>query len=102
MNITDGQAIDNGIVHIYGQYTHHTDAFILGDEKGLLTLKSAIVTALTSPNKKGIVDVFCNDGEGYTIGIKLVKDTNILPVPYEAYYAQDKVGTDPGDIFNKD
>lgn len=52
MTITDGQAIDNGIVHIYAQYAHHTDAYIMGDEKGLLSLKSAIVTALTTPSKR--------------------------------------------------
>lgn len=90
------------IIHIYAQYAHHTEAFIMGNEKALLALKSAIVTALTSPKNKSTLDVYCNDGEGYTIGIKLVEDTNILPAPYTAYYAQDKEGTAPEDIFNKD
>ena len=98
--------MSNGIVHIYAQYAHHMDAFVIGNEEGLIALRDAINEAIYPGKVKSEVEVFCNDGEGYTIYVKVVPeifhgDTDKLPVPYTADYAQDKSGVNLGDIFNE-
>lgn len=98
MPITDGQAVDNGIVHIYEQYAPHTDVFIMGDRYGLESLRDAITKVIEKVDQHTI-DVFCNDGEGYTIKIKVVSDTNILPVPYTAEYARETSNVSLIDIW---
>ena len=82
----------DGIVHIYSHYAHHTDAIILGDEQGLIALRDAINEAIYPGKRKSEVEVFCNDGEGYTIKIGCIDKERIdlMPVPYTASYAKDK------------
>lgn len=97
--------MSHGIVHLYAQYAHHMEAYIMGDEQGLIALRDAINEAICPGKIKSEVEVFCNDGEGYTIYVKLVPDvfhanTNRLPVPYTADYAQDKSGINLGEIYN--
>lgn len=96
--------MSHGILHLYAQYAHHADAFIMGNEEGLIALRDAINEAIYPGKTKSEVEVYCNDGEGYTIYVKVVPekfhvDTK-LPVPYTADYAQDKSGVSLGDIYN--
>ena len=98
--------LSHGIIHLYAQYAHHMDAFVLGNEKGLLALRDVINEAVYPGKIKSKVDVFCNDGEGYTIYVKVVPgvfhaSTNDLPVPYTADYAQDTSGINLGEIYKK-
>ena len=97
--------MNHGILHLYAQYAHHMDAFIMGNEEGLIALRDAINEAIYPGKIKSEVEVFCNDGEGYTIYVKVVSDifhTNTkLPVPYTADYAQDKFGVRLGDVYNE-
>ncbi|MCR4293612.1 MAG: hypothetical protein NUV76_12135 [Candidatus Kuenenia sp.] len=89
------------VVHIYGQHSHHMEVFILGNKQGLISLRNAINEAVYSGKKEAEVEVYCNDGEGYDVYIKMVNDKNIdkLPVPYTADYAQDTTGRSPASFF---
>lgn len=67
--------MDN-IVHIYAQSARHCDAIILGNEEGLIALRKAIEIAISNKGKHSPkVNVFCNDGEGYSIKIHCLDDS---------------------------
>ena len=89
------------VVHIHAQHSHHMEAVVLGNEKGLIALRDAINEAIYPGKEKAEVEVFCNDGEGYTIYVKMINDNKIdnLPVPYTADHAQDKTGVKPASFL---
>ena len=62
----------SNILHIYAQDSWHQEAFIVGNEEGLLELRNALDLALKS--KQGIANVFPTDGEGYEAYVLLVGD----------------------------
>lgn len=87
------------VVHIYEQYAHHCDVIILGDKEGLRNLQNAVTQALDNP-PDGKADVFCNDGEGYSIRVAMVNHIDDIPVAYTADYAADKKGISPANFLN--
>lgn len=52
-------------LHIYGQYTWHGEAVIVGDVAGLTVLKRAVDEALAAGS--GGASAFVTDGEGYDV-----------------------------------
>ena len=89
------------VVHIYGQHSHHMEAIIIGNKEGLQRLVNSLNYALEKIDNTGVIEVFCNDGEGYSISIKMVSKDVIdkLPVPYTADYAQDETGIEPSSFL---
>lgn len=76
-----------GILHIHGQYAHHTDAYIVGTRDALLALKTAINAALN--NDVGSANSYCSDGEGFSIYVIEISEESMkrAAVPYSADYA---------------
>ena len=89
------------VLHIYGQHSYHMEAIIMGSEKGLIALRDAINEAIFPGKESSEVEVYVNDGEGYTVYIKMINDAGIdeLPVPYTADFAQDKRGRSPASFL---
>lgn len=71
-----------GYLHIFGQFTYHDEAEIVGTRLGLEALSKAILKALKY-REASSDPVFVNDGEGYTVEVKCVDDAGGLPVPYQ-------------------
>ena len=68
---------------IYSQPAWHEDAIIVGNEEGLLALKTAIENALLLGSSKDEI-MLPMDGEGYSLKVVLTDEITIfrLPVPY--------------------
>lgn len=57
-------------LHTYGQTVWHDDSPICGTREGIKRLRDALTKALDSPDGVSLCnDVFCNDGEGYSVPI---------------------------------
>lgn len=76
-------------LHIYGQYSFHTEAAIVGDRKSLTKLRDLIDRALVSKPKKSKDDFFANDGEGYTVHVIETTDDPKIARPYTDEIAKD-------------
>lgn len=86
-----------GLCNIYAQQTHHFEAFILGNKKGLIELRNAIDRALGS-----VAHLFQSDYEGDETYIALVDDEQRfekLITPYVEEYIQEDDAVDPIDII---
>lgn len=70
------------LLHIYGQANWHDDAFIVGNEQGLLRLRAAIDRALA--NGTSAASAFPRDGEGYSTFVMKMSDKQMeqLTMPY--------------------
>ncbi|MGP3739995.1 hypothetical protein [Bacillus altitudinis] len=89
-----------GLCNIYAQQTHHFEAFILGNKKGLIELRNAIDRALETGSS--VAHVFPSDYEGYETYIALVNDEQSfekLITPYVEEYIQEDDAVDPIDII---
>ena len=65
------------ILNIYGQYSHHTDARIIGNRAGLTVLRDTINNALSSGQKAKTLQrepLFASDGEGYSVLVECHAD----------------------------
>jgi hypothetical protein len=79
-------------IHIYGQAYNHSDAFIIGNEEGLIALADALDMVSAHWNDDTIaVNAFACDGEGYKIIIKRTDDKEMeqLELPYTETYQSD-------------
>ncbi|WOQ72026.1 hypothetical protein R0126_15475 [Bacillus stratosphericus] len=88
--------------NIYAQETHHREALILGNRKGLLELKNAIDQALKTGS--AVANLYPSDFEGYETCIALVDDEKQfkkLITPYVEEYTQDDDAIDPIDIIKE-
>ncbi|WP_249670444.1 hypothetical protein [Bacillus altitudinis] len=91
-----------GLCNIYAQQTHHFEAFILGNKKGLIELRNAIDRALETGSS--VAHVFPSDFEGYETYIALVNDEQRfekLITPYVEEYMQEDDAIDPIDIIRE-
>lgn len=70
------------IVHIFGQFSWHDNACIVGTRAGLEKLRNAIDQALSNNRPECTGTVFADDGEGYNIIIKPEKEWSDIPTPY--------------------
>jgi hypothetical protein len=72
---------DTPVLHIYGQAAWHDYVYIAGNIRGIVRLRDALNKAIEGV---AVSNVFVNDGEGYTIAIKVCSDeeTAKLGVPY--------------------
>ena len=61
----DGGPPDPPLLHMHGQPSWHTEAYVLGNRDGLLALRAAIDAALGQG--EGVADVMVADGEGYSL-----------------------------------
>lgn len=70
------------ILHLYQQSHWHDEAYIAGTRESLQKLRDAIDSALATGSAKA--DCFTNDGEGYSVIIRTVDQTDAesLAVPY--------------------
>lgn len=74
-------------LHLYAQYSFHTEARILGSRAGLEALRDAISSALETGAQT--FEAVAGDGEGYDLQIVVVDDLGMAPMPYTAGHAQD-------------
>lgn len=75
-----------GWMHIYPQYTYHSEAFIRGDRAALMKLRDAIDKALAG-DQNAHAEVFAKDGEGYAVQVQLCNVIGLLgPPPYSQEY----------------
>lgn len=91
-----------GLCNIYAQQTHHFEAFILGNKKGLIELRNAIDRALETGSS--VAHLFPSDYEGYETYIALVNDEQRfekLITPYVEEYMQEDDAIDPIDIIRE-
>lgn len=61
-------------LHIHGQDYYHEPAFIVGTPESLVALKKAIDRALQK--EAAISNTFASDGEGYSLVVIKVEDTD--------------------------
>lgn len=88
------------LCNIYAQQTHHFEAFILGNKKGLIELRNAIDRALETGSS--VAHLFQSDYEGDETYIALVDDEQRfekLITPYVEEYIQEDDAVDPIDII---
>lgn len=52
-------------LHLYAQDSWHMEAFIVGNQEGLIALRDAIDEALQSKKGQAVAHAFPTDGEGY-------------------------------------
>lgn len=55
-------------LHVYGQFSWHSEAAIVGTKNGLTALRDAVSRAIETG--QGQAEVIATDGEGYTIEIR--------------------------------
>lgn len=72
----------SNLLHIYSQEQWHDNAYIVGDEAGLLELRAAIDEALARGESQRTA--YVNDGEGYHIKVIKANEAAMecLAVPY--------------------
>ncbi|WP_144487196.1 hypothetical protein [Bacillus pumilus] len=90
------------LCNIYAQQTHHFEAFILGNRKGLLELRKAIDEALETGSS--VAHLYPSDFEGYETYIALVDDEQKfekLMDPYVEEYAQEEDAVDPVEVIKE-
>lgn len=80
-----------GLCNIYAQQTHHFEAFILGNKKGLIELRNAIDRALETGSS--VAHLFPSDYEGDEQSFEK------LITPYVEEYIQEDDAVDPIDII---
>jgi len=76
------------LLHVHGQMWQHEEVLIEGNREGLEELKVAIEKALASGVTEKSDTVFVNDGEGFDVKVKCIKEEEIasLPLPYCGSY----------------
>ena len=75
------------IIHLYGPYSPHEEQIIACNEAGLAALKQLV------NGEDNHVEVFTDDGEGYSLCLLVTQDTQKLPDPY----TDDKIQYGPSD-----
>lgn len=66
------------MINIYGQNTYHSEAVIVGTREGLRVLADTIIATFESGNDGAFeCDVFASDGEGYTIKVQTMSESEI-------------------------
>ncbi len=75
------------IIHLYGPYAPHEEQIIACNEAGLAALKQLI------NGDDNHVEVFTDDGEGYSLCLLVTQETQKLPDPY----TDDKIQYGPCD-----
>ena len=58
-----------GNLHVYSQYSFHTEAYIIADRPALLKLREMIDSVLAPGNGLTESDFWASDGEGYTLHV---------------------------------
>ena len=81
------------LLHVFGQAAHHDDVCIVGNSEGIRNLFIAVEAALKLKSEASI-DVFTNDGEGYTVMVKIDERLKMhegnYAVPYHADWAKER------------
>ena len=87
------------VLHIYGPKAWHESPFVVGNRKGLETLRDAINEALkkAKPGQKGsaIKESMINDGEGFSLHVTCIDEDWQHPdwikmgVPYSSDVARE-------------
>lgn len=77
------------VLHLYGQDTWHSDAFIVAEKDALLALRVAIDAALECGVGKAALSP--NDGEGYYLHVVLKECMERMSLPYPGW----EKGRDP-------
>jgi hypothetical protein len=70
------------VVHLWQPYAYHDPAYIVGNRDGLVMLRDAVQQAID--DGYGEANPYVADGEGYTLEVRCVKDTDHQAVPYTA------------------
>lgn len=83
------------ILNIYGQETWHTEAWIVGNDVGLLALKDAIEEALRiyggkTTTAKDKEPLFASDGEGYEVIVECHNDDWGCYAPEGSYWNKEE------------
>lgn len=92
---------ERGVLHLFPQYAHHCEAYIVGTREELQALQEAITEALVLGDAELLT--MASDGEGYDVNIVLVDQAQSekLATAYTADYAQDSHGLHPYTILKE-
>lgn len=77
-------------LHVYGQYSYHSEATIRGTIAGLTALREAISKALEGG--KGCARVIASDGEGYSLQVLRVNTQAALGHPEYLFELEYEMG----------
>ena len=64
------------IIHLYGPYSPHDEQIIACNDAGLAALKQLV------NGDDNHVEVFTDDGEGYSLCLLVTQETQKVPSPY--------------------
>ncbi len=75
--------MNEGTLHIYEQDNAHDEAFIVGDVRGLISLRDAINRALVSvgQTKSDVTQAFQVDGEGFALYVVCTTEERMKGLP---------------------
>ena len=94
---------EDEICHIYGQQMWHDSAIIVGNRKGLESLKALIDLALEKGGAVG--NFYPKDFEGYKLYVSCVEESILeeLELPYydEVYYQKSEEEKSPMSVSKK-
>lgn len=78
-----------GVLHVFAQYAHHTDAYIVGTSQDLLALRNTLDQAMSRADAQMVA--FASDGEGYDLHVVQIDQDQAqrLLTAYTADYAED-------------
>lgn len=77
-------------LHVYGQYSYHSEAKIRGTANGLIALRDALSKAIESG--EAIAKVIASDGEGYNVEIQRVNTQAALGSPEYLFELEYEMG----------
>jgi len=87
------------MLHVYGPYAHHDDAYVVGTRAGLTALRDALSWLLEAqaPGTGAGFEAFVADGEGFTLTVWLESEDGLdaYVLPYTAAYAVPPPQTEP-------
>lgn len=88
------------LLHIFAQDSWHQPATIVGNRAALEHLIETLQSALdTGQGSTFELETFTNDGEGYTVRIMVMNDTDLWQQIATPYTDPDAQGTNAGKVY---
>jgi hypothetical protein len=78
-------------LHVYGQYSWHSEATIRGTKEGLVALRDALTEAIDYSGR-GSASVMASDGEGYRVQVERVNTHATLGSPEYLFELEYQMG----------
>lgn len=89
-------------LHVYASPYQHESPYIVGTTEALFVLRDAISAAIVNKTSITVDDLLTNDGEGYSIVVKVLEEEKflqlMLPYPNDKDFDWSKSGIHPSEI----